>query len=104
MLRLYKWIGILDNVITLLSSAMRKWKTRLEIWKDGNKESVDEFISCKVSSKVMAIRPLIFAYLKPQYVNYSKNPKSHKTLNNVKKMIVMTSNDTCVCYGVAKCT
>ena len=31
MLRVYKWIGIPDNVITLLNSLMRKWKTGLEI-------------------------------------------------------------------------
>ena len=31
MLRVYKWTGIPDNVITLLNSLMRKWKTRLEI-------------------------------------------------------------------------
>ena len=37
MLRVYKWIGILDNVITLLSSIMRKWKITLGIWKDGEK-------------------------------------------------------------------
>ena len=36
-LRVYKWIGIPDNVITLISSLMRKWKTRLEFWKDGRK-------------------------------------------------------------------
>ena len=37
MLRVYTWIGIPDNVITLLSLLMKKWKTRLEIWKDGRK-------------------------------------------------------------------
>ena len=37
MLRVYKWIGILDNVIALLSSIMRKWKMTLGIWKDGEK-------------------------------------------------------------------
>ena len=37
MLRVYKWIGVLDNVITLLSSIKRKWKTRLEVSKDGKK-------------------------------------------------------------------
>ena len=37
MLGVYKWIGIPDNVITLLSSIMRKWKTRLDIWKDRKK-------------------------------------------------------------------
>ena len=44
MLRVYKWTGIPDNVITLLSSLMRKWKTRLEIWKDGEK-SIDRWIN-----------------------------------------------------------
>ena len=39
MLRVYKWIGIRDNAITLLSSLMGKWKTRLEIWKDGRKST-----------------------------------------------------------------
>ena len=38
MLRVYKWIEISDNEITLLSSMMRKWKTRLEIQKDGKKK------------------------------------------------------------------
>ena len=33
--RVCKWIAIPDNVITLLSSLMRKQKTRLEIWRDG---------------------------------------------------------------------
>ena len=33
-LRVYKWIRIPDNVITRLISLMRKWKTRLKIWKD----------------------------------------------------------------------
>ena len=37
MLRLYKGIRIPGNVITLRSFLMRKWKTRLEIWKDGKK-------------------------------------------------------------------
>ena len=37
MLRVYTWIGILENVITLLSLPMRKWKTIVEIWKDREK-------------------------------------------------------------------
>ena len=37
MLRLYKGIRIPGHVITLRSFRMRKWKTRLEIWKDGKK-------------------------------------------------------------------
>ena len=53
MLRGYKWIGIPGNVITLLSSLMRNRKTRLEIWKDGEKILVAGLI-CVVSSKVIA--------------------------------------------------
>ena len=44
MLRVHKWTGIPHNVITLLSSIMRKWKTRLEIWKDEKKVSPDGLI------------------------------------------------------------
>ena len=38
MLRVYTWIGIPTNVITLLRELMRKWKTRLEIWNNGEKK------------------------------------------------------------------
>ena len=38
MLRVYTWTGIPTNVITLLRELMRKWKTRLEIWNNGEKK------------------------------------------------------------------
>ena len=66
MLRVYKWTGILEKVITLLSSLMRKWKAILKTWKDGEK---------KYQHKMTAIWPLDFVYLKSQYINYSKNPQ-----------------------------
>ena len=37
MLRVYHWIGIPKEVITLISQLMEKWKTRLEIWSKGEK-------------------------------------------------------------------
>ena len=37
MLRVYRWIGISKEVITLISQLMEKWKTRLEIWSRGEK-------------------------------------------------------------------
>ena len=37
MLRIYHWIGIPKEVITLISQLMVKWKTRLEIWSRGEK-------------------------------------------------------------------
>ena len=39
------------------------------------KVPVDGLISYVVSSKMIATLPLVFVYLKSQYVNYSKNPK-----------------------------
>ena len=32
MLRVYRWIGIPDEVMKLISNLMELWKTRLEIW------------------------------------------------------------------------
>ena len=37
MLRVYHWIGIPKEVITLISQLMEKWKTKLEIWSRGEK-------------------------------------------------------------------
>ena len=37
MIRVYEWIGIPRGVIKLIKELMRKWKTRLEIWSDGEK-------------------------------------------------------------------
>ena len=35
MLRVYKWVGIPDEMIELISNLMELWKTRLEIWSKG---------------------------------------------------------------------
>ena len=48
--------------------------------------SADELISYVVSFKVIAIRPLIFVYLKSQYVDYSMNPKDIIWDNHKKEM------------------
>ena len=37
MIRVYEWIGIRRSAIKLIKELMRKWKTRLEIWKDDEK-------------------------------------------------------------------
>ena len=39
MLRVSQWIGIPNKVITLISQVMEKWKTRLEIWSQGQKHT-----------------------------------------------------------------
>ena len=41
MLRVYKWIGIPDEVIELISNLMEFWKTRLERWSKGEKRQID---------------------------------------------------------------
>ena len=35
MLRVYRWVGIPDEVTKLISNLMELWKTRLEIWNKG---------------------------------------------------------------------
>ena len=35
MMSVYEWIGIPRSVIKLIKELMRKWKTRLEFWRDG---------------------------------------------------------------------
>ena len=50
------------------------------------KVSVDGLISYAISSKLTAIHPLFFLYLKSQYVNYSKNSKDNKWENKEKEM------------------
>ena len=39
MLKIYSWMGLPANMISLLRQVMRYWKTRLEIWNEGGKES-----------------------------------------------------------------
>ena len=50
------------------------------------KVSLDGLILCVVSSMVIAIRPLVFVYLKSQYANYSKNPKDTVWKNQKREM------------------
>ena len=130
MLRVYMWIGLSDNVITLLSSLMRKWKTRLEICKDG-KKSISGWINimcgflqgdsyspvgfCLSEISVCKLLQESKGYRMEQpgkrdvkrthslFVDDSKvYQESHKTLKDVNEMIVKASNDTGACYGVAK--
>ena len=39
MLRVYSWMGLPANVISLLRQVIRYWKTRLEIWNEGEKKA-----------------------------------------------------------------
>ena len=131
MLRVYKWIGILDNVITLLSLIMRKWKITLGIWKDGEKSisrwidimchflqgnsyspvgfCISEIPICQLfqESKGYRMRQPGKKDLKSTHSFFLHDLKvyqeSHKTLKDVNEVIVQAINDTGACYRATKC-
>eukprot|EP00112_Aurelia_sp_Birch-Aquarium-sp1_P001776 Seg1193.5 transcript_id=Seg1193.5/GoldUCD/mRNA.D3Y31 product="LINE-1 retrotransposable element ORF2 protein" protein_id=Seg1193.5/GoldUCD/D3Y31 len=49
MIRVYEWIGLHTVVISLLKELMNKWKTRIEIWRNGEKY-VSRWIDIKCGS------------------------------------------------------
>ena len=70
MLRVYKWIGIPDEVIRLISNLMELWKTRLEIWSKAEK-MISRWIniSCRFLQADIYL-PVGFSSPRYQYVNY----------------------------------
>ena len=40
MLRVYRWKGVLDELIKLISNIMELWKTRVEIWSNRGKLTI----------------------------------------------------------------
>ena len=68
MLRVYKRIGIPDEVIKLISNLMELWKTRLEIWNKAEKMT-SRWIN-KSCGFLQVIHQLGFASPRYQYVNY----------------------------------
>ena len=131
MLRVYKWIGIPDEVITLILSLMELWRTRFEIWSEGEKMTSRWF---RISSGFLqgdSYSPVGFCIseipvcgLLQQSRGYRMGPpgnrdvirtyslfvndlkvyqESHEILRDVNEVIVQGSHDTGVCYGVLKC-
>ena len=121
MLRVYKWNGIPDNIITLLSSIMVNWKTSISRWinimcgflQGGSHLPVG---SCKSEIPVCKLLQESKGYRMEQpekkdvkcthslFVDDLKlYQKNHKTLKDVNEMIVKASNDTGECYGVVEC-
>ena len=75
MLRVYHWIGIPKEVITLISQLMEKWKTRLEIWSRGEKLT-SRWLTFPVGScKETAILQLAFVSQKYRFVCYCNKVK-----------------------------
>ena len=117
MLELYEQIGILDNVMTLLSSPMTKWKTRLVIWKNGG-ESISGWndIMCgflqgdsyspmgfcvsEISKNTVGTtrKRRYKAYYSLFVDDLKVYLKSHKILKDVNQTIVQAINDTGACY------
>ena len=131
MLRVYKWIGIPDEVIELISNLMELWKTRSELWSKGKKmKSRWINISCgfrqgdSYSPVGFCISEIPVCRLLEQSRGYRMNPpgnrvasrthilfvdgmkvyqESHEILRDVNEVIVQASHDTGACYGVSKC-
>ena len=131
MLRVYKWIGIPDEVIKLISNLMELWKTRAELWNKGKKmKSTWINISCgflqgdSYSPVGFCISEIPVCRLLEQSRGYRMNPpgsrvasrthslfvdgmkvyqESHEILRDVNEVIVQASHDTGACYGVSKC-
>ena len=131
MIRVYEWIGIPTVVISLLRELVNKWKTRLELWKDG-KKCVSRWIHIKCgflqgdsySPVGFCITEIPVAKLLEQSKGYRMGEpgkrdvsrthslfvddlkvyqESHSLLKEINEVIVQASLDTGACYGVSKC-
>ena len=131
MLRVYKWIGIPDEVIKLISKLMELWKSRLEIWSKGEKMTSTRInISCgflqggSCSPVGFCISNIPVCRLLQQSSRYIMSPpenrgvskthslfvadlkvyqESHEILRDVNEVILQASHDTGACYDVSKC-
>ena len=132
MLRVYRWIGIPDEVINLISNLMELWKTRLEIWSKGEKITSRWInISCgflqgdSYSPVGFCISEIPVCRLLQQSRGYRMGPpggrdvsrthslfvddlkvyqESHEIIKEVNEAVVQASHDTGACYGISKCT
>ena len=132
MLKIYSWIGLPANVISLLRQGVRYCKTRLEIWNEGEKK-VSRWINircgflqgdryspvgfCLPEVPVCKLLKATKGYQMGEpgkrevkrthslFIDHLKvYEESHKILKDVNETIVKANHDTGACYGVAKCT
>ena len=129
MLRVYKWIGIPDEVIELISNLMELRKTRFEIWSKGEKMTSRWIkISCGFlqgdSYSPVGLCKIPVCRLLQESRRYRMGPpgnrdasrthslfvddlkvyqESHEILRDVNDVIVQASHDNRACYGVSKC-
>lgn len=129
MLRVYRWMGIPENVISLLKELMLKWKTRLELLSDG-KQMTSRWIQIQCgfmqgdSPVGFCLTEVPVCRLLQESPGYKMGrpgnrdikrthslfiddlkvyQESHERLNVVNEIIVKASKDTGACYGVSKC-
>ena len=131
MLRVYSWMGLTANVISLLRQVMRYWKTRFESCNEGKKKVsrwinimcgflqgdsyspvgfyLSEVPVCKLLQETKRYR---MGQPRKKEVKRTHSlfiddmkvcQESHKILKDVNETIVQASHDTGACYGVAKC-
>ena len=131
MIRVYEWIGIPKQLIQLIEQLMSKWKTRLEVWNDGEKMMsrwidiscgflqgdsyspvgfcISEITVCKLLQQSKGYRieepgNRIVNRTHSLFVDELKQyQESHQKLKDVNEMLVQASHDTGACYGVSKC-
>ena len=131
MIRVHEWIRIPRSAIKLIKELMRKWKTRLEIWRDGEKmtnpwmQILRGFLQGDSYSAVgFCISEIPVCILLQHSRGYRMGEpgnrimkrthslflddlevyqESHNVLKNVNEIIVQASHDTGACYGVSKC-
>ena len=126
MIREYEWIGIPRSVIKLIKELMRKWKTRLEIWRDDEKmtsrwiQILHGFLQCESYSPVgLCISEILVCILLQHSRGYRIGeagnhivkrthslfgvPRSQNALKNVNEIIAQVSHDTGACSGESKC-
>ena len=131
MLRVYRWIGIPENVIRIISQLMKNWKTRLEVY-DGKQRHVSRWISIacgflqgdSYSPIGFCLSEVPVCLMLNESRGYRMGPpgqrlvkrthslfiddlktyqESHELLCAVNEMLVKASKDTGACYGVNKC-
>ena len=132
MLRVYEWIGIPKEVIKLICQLMSKWKTRLEIWNEGEKVTISRWIEIQCgflqgdsySPVGFCITDIPVCKLLQQSKGYRMGEpgnrdvsrthnlfeddlrqyqENQKALKDVNEIIVQASYDTGASYGVSKC-
>jgi len=131
MIRVYRWMGVPDNVCRVLERLMKLWRTKLEVFVDGQKQTsrwieiLKGFLQGDSYSPVgfcLSEVPIAILIKKSKGYLMGRNDgvevrrthslfiddlkiyaKSHEELEVMNEIIVLASSDTGALYGVNKC-